>query len=193
VGTGLGGGVIESGRIVRGAAGTAGELGHVHIPLHGLLELGQPLPGCNCGFVGDAESVASLAGIERNLLPYWLSRFPDHELAAVKPPHEAAQMVRAFGERGDPMALKIFEQQAMALGRLLTIAANYSDPDAYFLGGGVVEAKPNVPGVVPRASARTHPPERGAVPRRRVRARAGPRHGRRPWVGASSARRRPSA
>ena len=40
------------------------------------------------------------------------------------------------------MALKIFEQQAMALGRLFTIAANFTDPDAYFVGGGVVEAKP---------------------------------------------------
>jgi glucokinase len=142
VGTGLGGGVIESGRIVRGVAGMAGELGHVHIPLHGLLEVGQPLPDCNCGFVGDAESVASLTGIEKNLLPYWLTRYPDHELAAVQPPDKAARMVRSFGERTDPMALQIFEQQAMALGRLFTIAANYSDPDAYFLGGGVVEATP---------------------------------------------------
>jgi predicted NBD/HSP70 family sugar kinase len=142
VGTGLGGGVIESGRIVRGVAGMAGELGHVHIPLHGLLEVGQPLPDCNCGFVGDAESVASLTGIEKNLLPYWLSRYPEHELAAVQPPDKAARMVRSFGERRDPMALQIFEQQAMALGRLFTIAANYSDPDAYFLGGGVVEATP---------------------------------------------------
>ena len=142
VGTGLGGGVIEQGRIVKGAAGMAGELGHVHIPVHGLLDVGQPLPVCGCGFVGDAESVASLAGIERNLLPYWLTRFPDHELSTVRPISAAAKMVRAAGERGDPMALAIFEQQAMALGRLFTIAANFSDPDAYFLGGGVVEAKP---------------------------------------------------
>ena len=34
------------------------------------------------------------------------------------------------------MALKIFEQQAMALGRLFTIAANFTDPDIYFVGGG---------------------------------------------------------
>ncbi len=142
VGTGLGGGVIESGRIVRGAAGMAGELGHVHIPLHGLLAEDQPLPVCNCGFVGDAESIASLTGIERNLLPYWLTRFPGHQLAGWQPVAKAAQHVRAHGERGDAMALKIFEQQAMALGRLFTIAANYSDPDAYFLGGGVVEVKP---------------------------------------------------
>jgi glucokinase len=140
VGTGLGGGVIEAGRVVRGAAGMAGELGHVHIPLQGLLDEGQPLPQCNCGFSGDAESVASLTGIERNLLPYWLTRFEGHELATVQPRGKAARLVRAYGEKGDPLALKIFEQQAMALGRLFTIVANITDPHAYFLGGGVVEA-----------------------------------------------------
>jgi glucokinase len=142
VGTGLGGGVIEGGRVVRGAAGMAGELGHVHIPMYGLLAEGQPLPTCNCGFVGDAESVASLTGIERNLLPYWLTRFEDHELGRVADRKEAAKLVRAYGEREDPLALKIFEQQAIAIGRLFTIAANFFDPDTYFLGGGVVETTP---------------------------------------------------
>jgi predicted NBD/HSP70 family sugar kinase len=142
VGTGLGGGVVESGRIVRGAAGMAGEFGHVQIPMHGLLAEGQPLPVCNCGFVGDAESIASLTGIERNLLPYWLTRFENHELGRVADRKEAAKLVRGYGEREDPLALAIFEQQAMAIGRLFTIAANYSDPDTYFLGGGVVESRP---------------------------------------------------
>jgi predicted NBD/HSP70 family sugar kinase len=140
VGTGLGGGVIEQGRIVSGAAGMAGELGHVHIPMDGLLDQGQPVPSCNCGFVGDAESIASLVGIERNLLPYWLTRFADHELAAVADPREAAKMVRGLGEKGDALALKVFEQQATAIGRLFTVAANFTDPDAYFVGGGVVQA-----------------------------------------------------
>ena len=141
VGTGLGGGVIEAGRIVKGAAGMAGELGHVPIPMEGLLAEGQPIPQCNCGFQGDVESVASLTGIEVNLLPYWLSRFPGHELAS-QPLPKGAKLVRGYGERDDPMALKIFEQQAMALGRLFTVAAMFSDPSAYFLGGGVVEASP---------------------------------------------------
>ena len=141
VGTGLGGGVIESGRVIKGASGQAGELGHVHIPMDGLLGPGQPVPRCNCGFVGDAESVASLTGIELNLLPYWLSRFPDHDLHH-ETPSRAARLVRGFGERGDPMARKIFEQQAKALGRLFTIAANFTDPHTYFVGGGVVEAAP---------------------------------------------------
>jgi glucokinase len=142
VGTGLGGGVIEGGRVVKGAAGMAGELGHVQIPMHGLLAEGQPLPTCNCGFVGDAESIASLTGIQRNLLPFWLTRFENHELSRVESLKEAAKLVRGLGERGDPLALAIFEQQAMALGRLFTIAANYSDPDTYFLGGGVVQTTP---------------------------------------------------
>ncbi|HEY8233976.1 MAG TPA: ROK family protein [Vicinamibacteria bacterium] len=143
IGTGFGGGVIEKGQVIRGAAGFAGELGHVHIPLHGLVEPDQPLPKCNCGFVGDAESIASLTGIEKNLLPYWLSRYPGHELAQAESLAKAAKLVRAFGEEGDPLALAIFEQQAKAVGRLFTIAANFSDPDAYFLGGGVVEAAPH--------------------------------------------------
>jgi glucokinase len=142
VGTGLGGGVIEAGRIVTGAAGMAGELGHVHIPMAGLLGPGQPVPHCNCGFDGDAESVASLTGIEKNLLPYWLTQFEGHELAQAPSPAKAAMMVRGYAEKGDPLARRIFEQQAMALGRLFTIAANFTDPSAYFVGGGVVETAP---------------------------------------------------
>ena len=143
IGTGLGGGVIEKGQVIKGASGFAGELGHVHVPMHGLLEEGQPLPHCNCGFDADAESVASLTGIEKNLLPFWLSRYPGHELHRSESMARAAKLVRGYGESGDEMALRIFEQQAKAVGRLFTIAANFTDPDAYFLGGGVVEAAPH--------------------------------------------------
>jgi glucokinase len=142
VGTGLGGGVIEAGRVVRGATGMAGELGHVQIPMQGLLGEGQPLPECNCGLIGDAESVASLTGIEKNLLPYWLTRFEGHELGRVESLGRAAKLVRAYAEKQDPLALEIFEQQAMALGRLFAIAANFIDPNTYFVGGGVVETAP---------------------------------------------------
>jgi predicted NBD/HSP70 family sugar kinase len=142
VGTGLGGGLVEAGRVIKGAAGMAGELGHVPIPLDGLLAPGQPMPSCNCGLRGDAESVASLTGIQNNLLPYWLTRYEGHELGGL-PAAQAAKLVRRYGERGDALALAIFRQQAMALGRLFTIAANFFDPGAYFLGGGVVEAAPD--------------------------------------------------
>jgi glucokinase len=141
VGTGMGGGVVEKGRVVGGAAGMAGELGHVQIPLHDVLEQDQPVPLCNCGFEGDVESIASLTGIKNNLLPYWLSKFPDHPLAA-EPIATAAKLLRGYGEKEDPLALAVFGQQAKAIGKLFTIAANFTDPDAYLLGGGVVEAAP---------------------------------------------------
>jgi glucokinase len=141
VGTGLGGGVVENGRVVAGAAGMAGELGHVQIPLHGVLEPDQPVPLCNCGFEGDVESIASLTGIKNNLLPYWLSKFPDHPLAS-QPIPQAAKQLRGYGEKEDPLALAVFGQQARAIGKLFTIAANFTDPHAYLLGGGVVEAAP---------------------------------------------------
>jgi predicted NBD/HSP70 family sugar kinase len=70
-----------------------------------------------------------------------LTRFPDHELAG-EPIMRAAKLLRGYGERGDPLARAVFLQQAMAIGRLFTIAANFTDPSAYFLGGGVVEAAP---------------------------------------------------
>ena len=78
-----------------------------------------------------------------NLLPYWLGRYPDHELAKSESIARAAKLVRSYGENGDAMALRIFEQQAIAIGRLFTIAANFMDPDAYFVGGGVVETAPH--------------------------------------------------
>jgi glucokinase len=142
VGTGLGGGLVEAGRVIKGAAGMAGELGHVPIPLDGLLDPDQPSPACNCGQSGDAESVASLTGIQKNLLPYWLTKYKGHPMASL-PASQAAKQVRHYGEQGDALALAIFRQQAMALGRLFTIAANFFDPGAYFLGGGVVEAAPH--------------------------------------------------
>lgn len=142
VGTGLGGGVIHDGRIVIGAAGMGGELGHVHIPAAGIVEPDQPTPVCACGFVSDAESYASLTGIKNNLLPYWLGRYPGHPLHGVDPA-SAAKQVRSLAEDDrDPMSMAIFEQQARALGHLFTVAANFVDPDAFFVGGGVVETAP---------------------------------------------------
>ena len=136
--------MIEKGRVIKGAAGLAGELGHVHVPMEGLLGPEQPLPRCNCGFSGDAESVASLTGIEMNLLPYWLGHHPEHELAqagarSARRPSSCAPTRR----RATRWRCAIFEQQAMALGRLFTIAANFTDPEGYFVGGGVVEAAPH--------------------------------------------------
>ena len=181
VGTGLGGGVIEWGAVVRGAAGMAGELGHVHIPMHGLLAEGQPLPKCNCGFSGDVESVASLTGDPPQPAALLADPVSRSRTWRRLPIDQAARELRTYGERGDEMARKVFEQQAMAIGRLFTIAANFTDPNAYFVGGGVVEAAPEFRDWY-LSVVRTNTLLRAGTTRcRRVLARARSRHGGRAW------------
>ena len=143
VGTGLGGGVVDNGRVIRGSSGMAGELGHIRISLEDLLQDDQPIPKCNCGLYGDLESIASLTGITKNLLPYWLSKYPNHPLANSESMIAAAKALRGYAEKGDEMALRIFEQQVKAIGCMFSIAANFTDPDADFVGGGIVEAEPH--------------------------------------------------
>ena len=75
----------------------------------------------------------------QNLLPWWLSQYPSHPLAAMDPA-QAARSLRGFAVGGDELALAIFRQQATAIGRLLTICMNVIDPDVCFVGGGVLEA-----------------------------------------------------
>ena len=143
VGTGLGGGIVVNGQLVVGNTGFAAEIGHVVLPSHGLLEPGQPMPKCNCGREGDAEAWASLIGIRNNLLPYYLKKYPNHALWQVDDAGGArSKQVRAFGERGDPMARQIFEKQAIALAVLFDIAMQFLDLDTFFVGGGVMQAKP---------------------------------------------------
>jgi len=48
------------------------------------------------------------------LLPYWLTRFPDHELAKKESIREAAKRVRDYADSDDPLAMEIFNQQAIA-------------------------------------------------------------------------------
>ena len=80
IGTGNGGGIILDGNVVKGKNGFGGELGHVLIPYQSIAGTAGMKPECNCGRTGDLESVCSLTAIERTLLPYFLPRYPGHEL-----------------------------------------------------------------------------------------------------------------
>ena len=73
VGTGLGGGVIIEGSVVKGRKGFGGELGHVLIPYQGIPGVSGIQPLCNCGRTGDLESMCSLTAIENTLLPFFLT------------------------------------------------------------------------------------------------------------------------
>jgi glucokinase len=141
IGTGLGGGVVIDGRVVEGRNGFGGEVGHVLIPCGQIPELKGLRPPCNCGRIGDLESVCSLTAIERTLLPLLLADYPSHPLADV-PVAQAAKQVRGYAERGDEMCRTIFRMQAHALGLFFDQMTNLLDPDAYLIGGGALEVSP---------------------------------------------------
>lgn len=70
IGTGLGGGVIVEGNVVKGRKGFGGELGHVLIPYQSIEAIDGLKPHCNCGRTGDLESLCSLTAIAQTLLPF---------------------------------------------------------------------------------------------------------------------------
>ena len=138
VGTGNGGGIILEGSVVKGKNGFGGELGHVLIPYQSIEGIVDIKPHCNCGRIGDLESLCSLTAIEKTLLPIFLQRYPGHALGK-EDRHQAAKAVRGMADKGDPMCKEIFRIQAHALGLFFDEMINTFDPDALIVGGGVLE------------------------------------------------------
>jgi glucokinase len=139
IGTGNGGGIILDGNVVKGKNGFGGELGHVLIPYQSIAGTAGIHPKCNCGRVGDLESLCSLTAIERNLLPYFLPKYAGHELGKVDT-NQAAKRVRGMADKGDALCKDIFRVQAHALGLFFDEMINTFDPDALIVGGGALEA-----------------------------------------------------
>lgn len=138
VGTGLGGGVIIEGNVLKGRGGFGGELGHVLIPYQSIAGIEGIQPDCNCGRTGDLESLCSLTAITKTLLPYFLPRYPGHELGKLDRA-KAGKLVRGMAEKGDSLCRDIFRVQAHALGLFFDEMVNTFDPDALIIGGGALE------------------------------------------------------
>lgn len=142
IGTGLGGGAIVDGNVVKGKMGFGGELGHVLIPYQSIAGIEGLHPKCNCGRTGDLESLCSLTAIALTLLPHFLPRYPGHPLSELDP-NKAAKLVRGLAEKGDPLAREIFRVQAHALGLFFDEMVNTFDPDVLIVGGGALETGPD--------------------------------------------------
>lgn len=141
IGTGLGGGVIIDGSVLKGRMGFGGELGHVLIPYQAISGIAGLKPECNCGRTGDLEALCSLTAIEKSLLPFFLPRYPEHPLGKLGDLHKAAKLVRGLAESGDRMCTEIFRVQAHAMGLFFDEMVNTFDPDALIIGGGALETK----------------------------------------------------
>jgi predicted NBD/HSP70 family sugar kinase len=140
VGTGLGGGAVQQGRVVRGRDGKAGHAGHITLPVHAFRHDHdrQLLVGnAYC----TAESAISLTGLTHQL-QYRLSldRWQNHMLRhAEGSARDKAKLLRGLADEGDELALELFDDQARALGIALLNVNYLGDYDLLVIGGGVCD------------------------------------------------------
>jgi len=134
LGTGIGGGVVAGGRLVRGAHGFAGELGHMVVDPAG--------PACPCGRRGCWETVASGGGLGRLARRAAVAGRAVRALALAggDPDAVTGEHLTAAAAEGDAEARALMAEFAgwVALG--LANLANALDPAVLVLGGGLVEA-----------------------------------------------------
>ena len=120
LGTGVGGGIIVDGKLLGGAHGSAGELGHITVPAE------EKLP-CTCGKKGCIECYASATGIAR-----MAGKRMGRELTC--------KDVFDLAQGGDEEAATVLETVFDLLGEAIASACCIIDPDRVILGGGVSKA-----------------------------------------------------
>ncbi len=131
LGTGVGGGIIVNGRILTGASGAAGEVGHIQVK-DGETE------ACNCGNKGCLEQYASATGIAK-LAEQRLAKDDVPSVLRSKPPISAKSVFDAVKEK-DAVAIEIAEEFGEYLGIGLAAIAAVVNPEAFVIGGGVSRA-----------------------------------------------------
>ncbi len=113
------------------------EAGHMPAPLQ-LLQ--TPAYPCGCGRDwGCVEVYTTLAGLPY-LLADRLKKYPDHDLArSSQPPKEKVLALRGLAQKGDPLAVDIFDFQAKAMGLHVANLAMALDPQFVVIGGGLMD------------------------------------------------------
>ena len=131
LGTGVGGGVIINGKIVTGAHGAGGEIGHIHVD--------DEVPGaCGCGNHGCLEQYASATGIVR-VAGRMLAASDDDSTLRELQNITAKDVLDAF-KAGDAVAVRVMEYVGDLLGGAIAGFATVADPEAIVIGGGVSKA-----------------------------------------------------
>ncbi len=135
LGTGIGGAIVVGGKVVTGADGTAGEIGHTTVDPDG--------PLCNCGNHGCLERFAGIkyiveraiskleSGTHKSVLP----KMVDGQLENLTP-----KIIAQAAEQGDALAREVFEETGTYLGIACANLVNILNPEAIVLGGGVSNA-----------------------------------------------------
>lgn len=127
IGTGVGGGIVVDGRLLRGLHGFAGTFGHETIRLDGR--------ACNCGRRGCLEAYVSAAALVRE----YQDQQSGKEEVSEADPAEIAERISRLALAGDAAAQKAYSALAAYLAEGVANIFNSLDPEAVVLSGGLVE------------------------------------------------------
>lgn len=130
LGTGVGGGIIVNGKILNGAVGGAGEIGHIHIE-------DNESEQCGCKNRGCLEQYASATGIVR-LAKRRLEK--DASPSILREGELTAKAVFDAVKAGDVVAVEIAQRFGEYLGKGLAAVADVVNPEVFVIGGGVSKA-----------------------------------------------------
>lgn len=130
LGTGVGGGIIINGKIMTGATGSGGEIGHIHVE-------DEETEACGCGNYGCLEEYASATGIVR--LANRKLKASDKD-SVLRQGEVSAKTVFDAVKAGDELAIEIAKQFGDYLGKGLAVVAGVINPEIFVIGGGVSKA-----------------------------------------------------
>jgi predicted NBD/HSP70 family sugar kinase len=139
-GSGLGSAYIgQDGLPLTGQTLCALETAHMFAPLHLLGLTGKPFP-CGCGKDwGCVEAYTTISALP-HLLAEKLLKYPDHELAkSAAPMKEKVLSLRSRAQKGDALALEIFDFQARVMGLHVANLTMALDPGIVVIGGGLMD------------------------------------------------------
>jgi len=136
VSTGIGGGIIIEDRLLLGARGLAGEVGHITVEANG--------PRCNCGNIGCLEALASGPAIAREAA----RRIREGERSLITELIEGdldeleAEVVTRAAQQGDRLAREVLRRAGFYLGIGIVSYMHLFNPSRIIIGGGVANAGP---------------------------------------------------
>jgi glucokinase len=138
VGTGIGAGIVQNGRMYTGLTGTAGEVGHMTVEAGGRI--------CGCGSRGCLEAYASRTAITKAIMAAIhhgrssiLADEAELQLKEGEIVIRSGLLANAISH-GDDLTIEIVTEAADYLGYGLASVMNFYNPECIILGGGVIEA-----------------------------------------------------
>ena len=131
LGTGVGGGIIVDGKVIAGANGAGGEIGHITVN-------NDEIEACNCGQYGCLEQYTSATGIVRMAKRKLAKTDEETSLRAVE--ELSAKTIFDEAKKGDKIAGELVEELGKILGGTLSNIAAVTNPEVIVIGGGVSKA-----------------------------------------------------